>query len=239
MATTPRVLSELFVTKAYDFQKVPTISSTLRLVLGDGLVVAEGDVHRFQRKNLNSVFSFRHIKDLYPLMWSKSVEFINAINAEISTSGSPETGCVIEVIEWANRATLDIIGVAALGRDFHSLRKDEDELASLYEWIFRIDFSKKLWFAINLLLPKKVIHLLPWKTHREMMSRSMALRSTCGHLLKSKRNAMEKDGFEGVDTLTHLMRFGNFSDQELVDQLLTILAAGYALNCRTPLTVYH
>src|SRR5436190_8874034 len=168
MPTTPRALSELFVTKAYDFQKVPTISSTLRLVIGDGLVVAEGDVHRFQRKNLSPMFSYRHIKDLYPLMWSKSVELINAVNTEISTSSSPETGCVIEVLEWASRAALDMIGIATLGRDFHSLHNNDDELASLYEWLFHINFSKKLWFAINIFLPKKIIDLLPWKAHHDM-----------------------------------------------------------------------
>ena len=233
MPTNPRVLSELFVTRSYDFQKTNEVRSTLRLVLGDGLVVAEGDVHRFQRKNLNPMFCFRHIKDLYPLMWSKSVELVNCINTQISASGSPETGCVIEVVEWATRAALDIIGVTALGRDFNSLHNNDDELASLYKRIFHMDFSKMLWFAINQFLPKKVIDLLPWKTHREIMSRSMALRRVCGQLLKDKRNAMEKDAAESVDTLAHLIRSNNFSDQELINQLLTILAAGYVLDCRT------
>src|SRR5215469_16685539 len=113
--TTPKVLSELLVTKSYDFQKPPEGRDVLRVLLGDGLVVSEGDVHKFQRKNLNPMFSFRHIKDLYPLMWSKSVELVDCIQTQISTSGSPEKGCVIEVNEWTGRATLDVIGVAALG----------------------------------------------------------------------------------------------------------------------------
>lgn len=226
MPTTPRVLSELLVTKSYDFQKPDEGREILRIILGDGLIVSEGDVHRFQRKNLNPMFSFRHIKDLYPLMWSKSLELVNCIKAQISTSSSSEKGYVIEVNEWTSRATLDIIGVAALGRNIDSLRNNDDELATLYEWLFRIDFPKKLWFLINQHLPRKVVDLLPWRTHREIISRSMVLRRVCGQLLKDKRNAMAGEAVESVDTLAHLIRSNNFSDQELIDQLLTFLAAG-------------
>jgi cytochrome P450 len=214
------------VTKSYDFQKPDKGRNILRVVLGDGLIVSEGDVHRFQRKNLNPMFSFRHIKDLYPLMWSKSVELVDCIKAQISTSGSSEKGYVVEVNEWTSRATLDIIGIAALGRNINSLRNNNDELATLYEWLFHIDTPKKLWFLANQHLPMKFVDLLPWKTHHEIISRSTVLRRVCGQLLKDKRNAMVGDAVDSVDTLAHLIRSNNFSDQELIDQLLTFLAAG-------------
>jgi cytochrome P450 len=159
-------------------------------------------------------------------MWSKSVELVNCIKTQISTNSSSEKGYVIEVNEWTSRATLDIIGVAALGRNFDSLRNNDDELATLYEWLFRIDTPKKLWFLINQHLPRKVIDLLPWRTHHEIISRSMVLRRVCDQLLKDKRNAMAGDTVESVDTLAHLIQSNDFSDQELIDQLLTFLAAG-------------
>jgi cytochrome P450 len=226
MATTPEILSELLVTKCYDFPKPDDGRDILRIILGDGLVVSEGDVHKFQRKNLNPMFSFRHIKDLYPLMWSKSVELVDCVKAQVSTSGSIEKSYVLEVKEWISRATLDIIGVAALGRNFNSLRNNDDELATLYEWLFRIDTSRKLWFLVNLHLPMKVVDLLPWKIHHETVAKSAVLRRVCGQLLKDKRNAMMGDAVESVDTLAHLIRSNNFSDQELIDQILTFLAAG-------------
>ena len=131
--------SELLVTRAYDFHKPAGGRRILRVVLGDGLVVSEDDVHRFQRKNLNPMFSFRHIKDLYPLMWSKSIELVDCVKAEMSGNGSPGAGYVVEVYRWASRATLDIIGVAAIGRNLNALRDTGDELVQLYEWLFRTD----------------------------------------------------------------------------------------------------
>jgi len=212
------------VTRPYDFEKPDHIRGILRLLLGNGLITSEGDVHRFQRKNLSPKFSFRYIKDLYPLMWSKSVELVNCINAQ--ASGISKRSCVIEVNEWAGRVTLDIIGVAALGRDFNSLRNNNDELAALYQWLFHFDKSKKLWFLITQFIPRKVIDMLPWRTHREMILSSRELRRVCGHLLRDKRNAMSRTAVERVDTLSHLISSNNFSDEELIDQLLTMLAAG-------------
>lgn len=223
--TTPKVLSELLVTRAYDFHKPSGGRNILRVVLGDGLVVSEDDIHRFQRKNLNPMFSFRHIKDLYPLMWSKSIELVDCVKAETSSNSNSESGYVVEVNRWASRATLDIIGVAAIGRNLNALRDSSDELVQLYEWIFgRTD--RKLWFMAHFLLPKKLIDLLPWKTNRDVMSNATALRRVCGNFVTEKRAAMAKDSGEAVDTLAHLIRSNNFSDQDLVDQLLTILAAG-------------
>lgn len=224
--TSPKILSELFVTKAYDFHKPDEGKGVLRVVLGDGLVVSEGDVHRFQRKNLNPMFSFRHIKDLYPLMWSKSLDLVNCVKAEMSTNGNHEIGYVVEVNGWASRATLDIIGVAALGKNLNALHDTDDELVQLYEWIFRMDPKRKFWFLLHFLFPKKLIDASPYRLNREIMAKSVDLRKVIMRLVNEKRNAMVKQTDESVDILAHLIRSNNFSDRDLVDQLLTLLAAG-------------
>jgi cytochrome P450 len=224
--SSPKVLSELLVTKSYDFQKPEQGRTILRLALGDGLVVAEGDLHRFQRKSVNPMFSFRHIRDLYPLMFSKAVELTKCINSEIYTSGNADAGTVIEISQWASRATLDIIGVAALGREFNTLHNTDDELVQLYEWMFQPDSERLMWFAINLLIPRKIVGLLPWKIETETVGKAIALRKVCRQLLKNKRDGLKQEAVESVDTLAHLIRSNNFSDHELVDQLLTFLAAG-------------
>jgi cytochrome P450 len=118
MPTNAKSLSEVLVTKAYDYQKEPQSRKLLRLILSDSLVVSEGDIHRFQRKNIQPMFNFRTVKALYPLIWSKAIEVTQCIKAELAvdSSGSGRDEAVIEVNQWANRATLDVIGVAALGR---------------------------------------------------------------------------------------------------------------------------
>lgn len=53
-------------------------------------------------------FSFRHVKDLYPVFWAKSLEMVKAIATQVEASGAVD----VEVNGWASRGTLDIIGLA-------------------------------------------------------------------------------------------------------------------------------
>ena len=50
IVTTPMMLKAVLNDNAYDYIKQPSTVDALRPVLGDGLVLVEGDVHRFQRK---------------------------------------------------------------------------------------------------------------------------------------------------------------------------------------------
>ena len=53
-------------------------------------------------------FSFRHVKDLYPVFWAKSMEMMRAISVQVTAAGVTD----VEVNGWASRDTLDIIGLA-------------------------------------------------------------------------------------------------------------------------------
>ena len=61
-----------------------------------------------QRKNLMPAFAFRHLKELYPIFWTKSMELVEAVTHAAQTSDTS----TVEVNGWASRAALDIIGVA-------------------------------------------------------------------------------------------------------------------------------
>jgi hypothetical protein len=116
--TDPSSLQEVLSQKTYDFEKPKDLRDFLRLILGNGLVVVEGDEHKFQRKHLTPAFHFRHIKELYPLFWSKSVDLVGRIKAEIHANPEPTKDPkhnhlegIVEINSWANKATMDIIGV--------------------------------------------------------------------------------------------------------------------------------
>ncbi len=63
-------------------------------------------------------FSFRQIKNLYPVFWGKSVEMAEAIAHEINVTGTSH----VEVNGWASRSTLDIIGLAGSRSPVPALR---------------------------------------------------------------------------------------------------------------------
>ncbi|KAK9493620.1 hypothetical protein V1508DRAFT_461188 [Lipomyces doorenjongii] len=60
-------LQTILQTTSYSFVKPDFARKSLAIVVGDGLLKAEGDSHKRQRKLLMPAFSFGHIKSLTPV----------------------------------------------------------------------------------------------------------------------------------------------------------------------------
>lgn len=225
MVTKPRMLADLLVHKAYDFIKPPKISGFLRHVLGAGLIVIEGDQHKFLRKKTMPAFSFRHIKDLYPMIWTKATLMTTALCREVVESKGKDS-VVVELTTWASRVTLDIIGVAGLGREFNMLQKSEDPLLDVYEQLLE-PAPEKLAFAMSsFLFGISFVRLLPWRMNNLFKHLTNQLNEICMPMMQQKKEAIIKAKDDNFDVLSLLIKSENFTDHELKDQLLTFLAAG-------------
>jgi cytochrome P450 len=133
---------------------------------------------------------------------------------------------VLDINQWANKAAMDIIGVAGLGRQFNSLYSAEDELIDNYQEILEPSYEKGLYFAAALILPRTVLAALPWKLNQRLDETTASLRRICRQLLRDKTNLAKTSKEEQVDILSLLIKSNNFSDDMLVDEILTFLAAG-------------
>ena len=229
--TTPKALGEVLVQNSYDYKKPAPVRHFLRRILGDGLIIVEGDEHKFQRKHIMPVFSFRHIKELYPMMWRKAVALTQGIEAELSDKTDPAKGAKsgkpeIEINHWANKVTMDIIGVAGLGREFNALKNSDDPLIQNYEELLEPTVEKLTYFAAQIVLPQSFVNRLPWKLNDRMRAITGNLHRICNQLVREKREMIKTNSDEHLDILSVLIKSNNFSDQQLVDQLLTFLAAG-------------
>ncbi|KAH7399149.1 cytochrome P450 [Phaeosphaeria sp. MPI-PUGE-AT-0046c] len=223
IVTTPAALADVLVHKSYDMEKPPWTRSFLRKFLGDGLLVAEGDVHKHHRKHITPAFHFRHIKELYPVFWSKSMEFCNAISGALAENEHK----MVEIGHYSTQVTLDIIGLAGLGRDIGSLRSGEDELIQNYEEILEPTPEKAIYFLLHLLFPEWFIKALPWKLNERVRITTENLKRICTEFVRQKRERMKLKIEESVDILSIMLRTDNFSNSDLVDELLTFLAAGH------------
>lgn len=245
LVLSPKALSEVLTTKSYEFVKPPEVVSILSRTIGVGLILAEGDDHKFQRKHLAPAFSFRHIKGLYPTFWSKSVEVVQAIGAAINrAAGKPPSDtaviagisrdvkvasdqAIISVGEWSNRVALDIIGVAGMGQDFYSIANPDGVLHQAYVKIFRPPREAKIKLILTLLLPSIIINNLPFKRNAELADATNVIRDTCKNLIKTKRQRLADGDAADMDILSIAIESGAFTDEQLVDQMMTFLAAGH------------
>jgi len=80
----------------------------LRIVIGDGLVVAEYEEHKRQRRILTPAFGVTHIRRITPHFWTKANQLVEVWKPLVESQ--PEEG--IDVLKWMSRVTLDIIGLA-------------------------------------------------------------------------------------------------------------------------------
>ncbi|PGH14326.1 hypothetical protein AJ79_03148 [Helicocarpus griseus UAMH5409] len=224
----PKALSEVLVSKCYDFEKPRQVRFGLGRVLGEGILFEEGDVHKRQRRLLNPAFSFRHVKDLYPIFWKKGVEMIKAIERSLEeSSDDPKT---IRISDWASRATLDIIGLAGMDHDFDSVNNPTNRLNKEYRKIFSSPgrLGKLLQF-LSLVVSPPILGKLPMKRNRDINEGAKYVRSVCQQMVQEKREKMEMEKKEtrSVDILSIAMESGGFTDDELVSQMMTFLAAGH------------
>ncbi|OMP88640.1 Protein LUTEIN DEFICIENT 5, chloroplastic [Diplodia seriata] len=229
LVTSPKGLAEVLVHKNYEFVKPSTIRDGIGRILGIGILLAEGDEHRRQRKLLMPAFQFRHVKDLYRVFWAKAQEAAQAMAAEVqqpSPSGEKPSS-VVEIANWASRATLDIIGIAGMGKDFGAVANPNSELNATYRSIFSPNAVARFLQLLGLIIPFSVLRRLPIKRNLEVDEAAQTIKRISREIIQSKRQYLEKNERTEVDIVSVALESGGFSDEDLVNQMMTFLAAGH------------
>ncbi len=188
-----------------------------------------------QRKNLKPAFDYRHIKDLYPIFWGKSREMVQALTQVSQPPGTEpvrdlKDAPVVDMANWASRATLDIIGLAGLGQDFNALQDPTNELNRTYQSVFATapPSQRSLLAVTALFLPFWLLTRLPFKRNIEISAASITIRRICRQLIDGKKGRLERNEKDGdVDILSVAFKSGGFTEENLVDQMMTFLAAGH------------
>ncbi|KAG8794508.1 hypothetical protein FRC12_023915 [Ceratobasidium sp. 428] len=223
------------------FPKSEKARRALARILGAGLLSAETEAHKRQRRIMNPSFGPPQIRALVPVFCEKANQ-LRDIWLDL-ISHNPE-GTTIDVLQGLSRATLDIIGTTGFGYEFNSLQDgDEDELAKAFTKIFDSD-------QIDRTILKTVISLttqalgIPTERSRRFKSNLETI-NRIGKGIVSDKKAMlrqsSKDGSEGKDRdiLSILIKSNMaqetegaskdqiMSDDEVMGQISTFLAAGH------------
>lgn len=186
-------------------------------------------------------FAFRHTKDLYPVFWSKSSGLVKVVSflveSESAYAGNEKEAAPASVLEmgsWLSRATLDIIGVAGMGRNFDAINDPDTELNVTYRAIFEPSRQGQILGLMGLFLPGWLIMLLPVKRNDDMASAAKTIRNVCRQLVREKKQKIEEKGeLATKDILSVALQSGGFTEDNLVDQLMTFLAAGHETTAST------
>ena len=193
------------------------------MFVGEGLIASEGREHKDQRRILASSFQTSELKRFHVVMGEKSREMVRLVAQESGGAGS----VVVDIEDWASRAALDIIGVAALGRDFDSLQNPSHELRRHFRALLEPNKELSLYFALQILLGQRVVDLIPFvfrRSKRIINGNIGRVREIASGLVEEKRKACKGSG--EMDMVSVLCRADAFSEAIIVDQIVAFLLAG-------------
>ncbi|KAI8391114.1 cytochrome P450 [Radiomyces spectabilis] len=141
----PKLMKQILATKHEIFVKPLSTRKYLASRIGNGLIVAEGEMHRQQRKMLNPAFSVPMIRQLIPLMVTPIIELRNQWLEQVD-SDKPVT---IFALEAFRSMTLDVIARAAFGQNFQCLDHNEATRGHrLLEAYGAVHFMEPLWMYL-------------------------------------------------------------------------------------------
>ena len=117
MLTDPVGLDHVLRKRAYAFPKLRLAQRLIGGVMGNGLLVAEGEVHRRQRRAIQPGFHTRAIKRLTPVFQQHAFNLLSYLRTQAREHDSH----LIDVYTPLSAAALDALGDGALGASFGAL----------------------------------------------------------------------------------------------------------------------
>ncbi|KAL9130795.1 MAG: hypothetical protein Q9217_001098 [Psora testacea] len=155
---------------------------------------------------------------------------VNAVSYRPSTATLPhysqQPSGLVEVHDPVSRTALDIIGLAACNYNFDSLNKDEkdNQMVRNYRKVFGVSFSNKIRCLLALVFPPWIVNNVPIKRNRDIGIVVRLIERLARSIIAEKRSSKEssKEDFVGK-----AMQGGRFTDDTLVEQVKTLLAAGH------------
>ncbi len=209
----PEIIHEMLVRRVDDFPKSEIDTRVFSPVLGAGLLTAQGADWRWKRRLAAPYFAPAHLDRCVPDM----VRPFESLAERWSRSA--EGGCV-EVSAQMTQATFDVISATLFTDqqeiDFKVLSGAIDDYLTPISWVIGL---------ASLKLP-------PWLPHpgrRQLRRAGRAMRASVGDLIAVRRRC----GVRAKDICGDLMAARDpetdrvLSDEDLVDMLLTLIAAGH------------
>ncbi|KZT42351.1 cytochrome P450 [Sistotremastrum suecicum HHB10207 ss-3] len=217
------------------FRKPEQIQFVLGRILGKGVLFAEGEDHKHQRRLLNPAFSNQHIRELTEVFFTKALELrdtwhtqaLEAAESSDSTSASSPTSSPasinINAVSWLSRVTLDIIGLAGFDYAFNATNPqgtDDGGLQKAFKTAFSGVARFDAWGLLVAWFP--VLRKVPTKREREVREAQATMRRIGKKLIADKKKAIlesigkdgkvEEKSVEGKDILSILIRANMATD---------------------------
>ncbi|KAF0502409.1 cytochrome P450 [Gigaspora margarita] len=218
----PKLVQEVLVNHSYDYPKLFLNKSMVKEIFGEGIVLADRDAHKRQRKMMNSSLAFTYVKEMVPTFIQAGHKLKDFWMKQIGNNKEER----IKITNLIPKITLDVIGLAGFNYEFNSTTS-ESELAQAYKVIANLNPSP-LYMALINLFP--FIRQLPTAYNNQYYNAIKTINKISEKLVVEQKNTPD----QGNDLLSLLIKANEnlavveqLTHNELVSQVMTLLLAGH------------
>ncbi|KAI9066011.1 cytochrome-450 hydroxylase [Trametes sanguinea] len=217
-------------------------------MIGVGMLAAEGQTHKRQRRVATAAFSIQQMRSLVPVTFQKGVElkdkWLSLISEAKKTSQDEKArgGAKLDVCHWVSRATFDVIGLAGFDYQFNAIHGQTNELFMAYKDMFETAISQQkgsLWDLLALYFPI-LDKIWPGERYKVVKKSHEVINRVAGRLIQEKKSKIEESEkagsvYGGKDLLSALLRSNiavdlppdqRISDEDILHNINTFLFAG-------------
>ncbi|KXN90138.1 Cytochrome P450 4A4 [Leucoagaricus sp. SymC.cos] len=233
----PKALQYIFHTSGYNFLKWPERTEISRVLMGRGLLWADGETHRRQRKVMLPGFGGPESKALVAIFRRVGAELTNQWTDVLASS--PDQTAVFNVATWLSRATMDSIGEAAFDYQFGALANSKNAFMEAYMGLMSDTLGSPSRSAIVMqtVLPVWVLQLMSKYSNRRNLKHARHTAKLANAVARELVNSKSEAALQGKgnkDILSLLVQANasensetRLTDEELLAQMRTILLAGH------------
>ncbi|CAG8695500.1 34193_t:CDS:2 [Gigaspora margarita] len=217
-----KLAQKILVNHPYDYLRSFVNENVARETFGEGILLANGDTHKRQRKMMNPSFAFVNIKEMVPTFVQAGHKLKDIWMEQIGNKKEER----ITITALIPNITLDIIGLVGFNYEFNSTTSDS-ELAQAYHSL--IDRSPSpLVDAFLAHIP--FIMKIPNEMTNRFFDSIKIINKISEKLVIEQKNAP----IQGKDLLSLLVKSNEklpadeqLTHNELVSQVMTLLIAGH------------
>ncbi|KIJ66116.1 hypothetical protein HYDPIDRAFT_110276 [Hydnomerulius pinastri MD-312] len=246
MVADPKALQWIFNTSAYHFPKQQSRRVVSQMINGKGIIWAEGDVHKRQRRVMLPGFGGPESKAFLTL-FKGCAESMSAKWMDIISNSDGEKA-VLNIPAWLSRATLDAIGEAAFDVRFGSVQDEENALARSYNNMMKDIFGSpsagQIFFqGVSKYIPASVLEWMGNHGSNPRLQRMREIQKVATDVAREMVQEKAKTLLQGKgsrDVFSLLVKANmdadaknKLTEEELLAQMRTILFAGHETTSNT------
>ncbi|THV07404.1 cytochrome P450 [Dendrothele bispora CBS 962.96] len=221
----------------YNYVKAPAFLPIVDKLLGRGIVWAEGDEHKHQRRLLAPAFTINAVKGMADDIFECADKLAGRLRARVSQGGNIQS--VLNIVPYTSSCTLDMVGRIAFGHDFGAGESVEaKEIGASWHQDVMLGHS------FGGFLAPIIINFLPWiprlpvkALQTDGVAKQIAKR-LAGRILDENRVGSHS---QGRDILSLLMEDNRkkatgeakLTDEQLLDNVSTFIMVGHETTAAT------